>query len=197
MVAWFVKKWHEWHKVMMAGSEWLLLEMHTDWEPFCKISCKTSHQFNAANLNWSKVQFQFELSLAQFSPSLFFVILAPPPTNLFLYQPRLIQAWKRMINHKKKLGLSRAFILIFSRFGVFIFGLVDMVGWILFDCIVIFALSQPFQVRFWCCKKQRWSTQPIYNLNAVVLLVRLYWLGKTSLLFGRLAAWLGCLKNLN
>ena len=27
MVARFVRKWHEGHKVLMAGSEWLLLEM--------------------------------------------------------------------------------------------------------------------------------------------------------------------------
>ena len=30
-----------------------------------------NHQYNAANFHWSKSQFQLELSLAQFSPSLF------------------------------------------------------------------------------------------------------------------------------
>ena len=34
-----------------------------------------NHQCNAANLNQSKPQFQSELSLAQFSPSLFTVFL--------------------------------------------------------------------------------------------------------------------------
>ena len=30
MVARFVRKWYEWHEVMMAASEWLLLEKHAD-----------------------------------------------------------------------------------------------------------------------------------------------------------------------
>ena len=30
MVARFIRSRHEWHEVMMAGSEWLLLVIHTD-----------------------------------------------------------------------------------------------------------------------------------------------------------------------
>ena len=43
MVARFVRKCHECHEVMMDCSEWLLLEIHTDSEPFCKINFKPGH----------------------------------------------------------------------------------------------------------------------------------------------------------
>ena len=52
------------------NSEWLLLEMQTDWDPFSRIKCKSSHY--AVNLYWIKAHFQFEPSLAQLSLSLFF-----------------------------------------------------------------------------------------------------------------------------
>ena len=67
-----------------------------------------NHQCNAATLNQSKSQFQLELSLAQFSPSLFYFYVVFNLSSMFrglTCQKKIVlseEVWLRQITHADK-----------------------------------------------------------------------------------------------